>query len=69
MAGLAEASCLRPVWQTGVTELVRLALRYARDVASFRSLLTPRTRAADHSLQTASVGWTFRRALARLLGR
>jgi len=40
------------------------------DVASFRSLLTHRTRAADHTYHPApSAGWTLRRALARLLGR
>jgi len=39
-------------------------------VASFRSLLTHRTRAADHTLQPAPAGgWTLRRALAWLLGR
>src|SRR4051812_18208418 len=30
MAGPVEASCLPGVWQTAVTELVRLPLRYAR---------------------------------------
>jgi hypothetical protein len=38
-------------------------------VASFRTLLTHRHRAADHSLQPAAAGGTLRRALARLLGR
>jgi hypothetical protein len=70
MAGLGAASCLSAVCQTRVTDLVRLPLGYARDVASFRSLLTHRTRAADHALQPAPAGgWTLRRALAWLLGR
>jgi len=70
MAGPAEASWLLSVWQTPATDLVRLALGYARSVASFRSLLTHRTRAIDHTLQPAAAGgWTLRRALARLFGR
>jgi hypothetical protein len=38
-------------------------------VASFRTLLTHRHRAADHSFQPVAAGGTLRRALARLLGR
>ncbi len=59
----------RQVWQTRVTEMVRVALRYARHVASFRSLLTHRARAADQALPSPPPAWSLRRALARLFGR